>query len=69
MKTFVTFAEALGYCSLLDAPINIVIIEPCSTCCRELTNEMNTGERHKRAHRLYPSGRIVPLTYIIAVQK
>ena len=60
---FQTFADAFAVCRDRDAPLVVVIMEPCNDCCAETANVAATGNTAKRAHKIYPSGRAVPLMH------
>ena len=54
-RRFDTFSDAFAVCRDRNAPLRVVVTEPCNDCCRE--SEGNP----KRLHKVYPSGRAVPL--------
>lgn len=56
---FDTFSEAFALCRDRDRPLIAVVVEKCDECCAETVN----GSGHKRAHKIYPSGRAVPTNH------
>lgn len=54
-QRFDTFSDAFAVCRDRNAPLRVHVNEPCNDCCRE--SEGNP----KRLHKVYPSGRAVPL--------
>jgi hypothetical protein len=55
-EQFATFSEAFAACRDRDVPLRVVVDEHCNDCCRESSGDA------KRQHKIYPSGRAVPLS-------
>ena len=62
---FETFEAAFSTCRSRNAPLVVVVTEPCNDCCCETQNTTDTGDPHKRPHKLYPSGKAIPLPYAV----
>lgn len=55
-KRFDSWPDAFAACRERNSPLRVIVAEPCNDCCRE------SDGNPKRQHKVYPSGRAVPLT-------